>query len=604
MKPYTLKKLKIYSYILDVDPVVDPKDTYNSLWSIPFLSFLRKCREEHGSNLLGLTVGESHSIAYTDNSKFYNWGGSNLFQLGFFESFSKTYPKENDNIIEMNTANYVMAGNNHTLMYSSAKGKLHSWGDNSYGQLGLGHFSSIKGVVDISHLLKNKEARQIEVKADLNVILLEDGTASVWPFDNTYMPDPSPIEVKFTGEKIATVAAGFDFVLFATETGRLFTMGKSNSYGELGHGDFSPRLEPTLVESLANSGDMAIQISCGFKHCIMKNQNGKIFTWGWGERGQLGHENDRNLPFPRKLLFRNSGGYSYQAMSVQAGYRCSFALLDERRLFIWGTNGKYTKVTIPTEYQDFGEDEIYFKKADFRPLKICTTWSKSMSVSYVIIGDVRYLDNLKFSEREVLLKQIYSQWERNYYDCKPLFDKKTGVYLDSNIMCHQLEKIQSKNLQIPKATTKMNSTLRKSPLPARTQPKNSVIDMLKKKADEEKAQRVGATSKDKAIIMKNLEKIDKQLAKADNPGRSMTEKENSYSKMTIDSSKLSRMKTPVKEKRQKSPNLRSSPTDKLLKDKYNKVHQEMLRILAKNPRDWTVKEKTFVEEAKKMFKES
>lgn len=78
LKPYTLKKLKIYSYIIDVDPIVDPKDTYNSLWSIPFLTFLRKAREEYGGNLLGLTVGEAHTFAYTDNSKVYMWGSSNL----------------------------------------------------------------------------------------------------------------------------------------------------------------------------------------------------------------------------------------------------------------------------------------------------------------------------------------------------------------------------------------------------------------------------------------------------------------------------------------------------------------------------------------------
>jgi hypothetical protein len=603
MKPYTLKKLKIYSYVLDIDPIVDPKDTYNSLWSIPFLSFLRKSREEYGSNFLGLTVGESHSIAYTDNSKFYNWGGSNMYQLGFFESFSKTYPKENDLSINMNTANYVMAGNNHTLMYSSAQGKLYSWGDNSYGQLGLGHFSQVKGVVDMSHLLKGKEAKQVEARSDINVLLLEDGTATVWPFDHAYIPDPSPVDVKFHQEKIATVAAGFDFVMFATETGRLFSMGKSNSYGELGHGDFNPRLEPTLIESLANSGDMALQVSCGFKHCIMKNQNGKIFTWGWGERGQLGHENDRNLPFPRKLLFRNSGGYSYQALNIQAGYRCSYALLDERRLFIWGTNGKYTKVTIPTEYQDFGEDEIYFKKSDFRPLKICTTWSKSVSVTYLVVGDIRYLDNLKFSEREVLLKQIYSQWEKNYYDSKPLFDKKVGVYLDSNIMGHQLDKLQGNKLQSSKAGSKMMSSLSKSPIAQRDKSKSSMIDHLKKKAEEEKAERLGKTSKDKNLIMKNLEKIDKELSKVDFKSKYLIDKENSHSKLTLDSSKLSRMKTPIKQDRHKTPPPSSAQTDKLLKDKYSKVQKEMLRILAKNPKDWTAKEKAFVEEARRMFRE-
>lgn len=601
MKPYTLKKLKIYSYILDIDPIIDPKDTYNSLWSIPFLSFMRKAREEYSANLMGLTVGESHTFAYTDNSKFYNWGGSNLFQLGFFESFSKTYPKECDLSIPLNSANFIMAGNNHTVMYTGSQGKLFSWGDNSYGQLGLGHYSAIKGLVDISHLLKNKEVRQLDVKCDLNTLLYSDGTATVWPFDNPYKPDPSPIEVKFRNDKIATVSTGFDFVLFATETGRLFSMGKSNSYGELGHGDFNPRLEPTLVDSLANSGDMAVQISCGFKHCIMKNQNGKVFTWGWGERGQLGHENDRNVPFPKKLLFRNSGGYSYQALNVQAGYRCSYCLLDERRLFVWGTNGRYTKVLTPTEYSDAGCDEIYFKRSDFRPLKICTTWSKSIGITYMVVGDVRYLDNMKFSEREVLLKNVYAQWEKNYYDCKPLFDKKVGVHLDSHIMCHQLEKVQQTRHQTTTGNTKTSLGVSKTMRATKDRSKTPVAELLKKKAEQEMAVNEQKLSKEKSMVLKNLEKIDRELSKADSKMNRTKSKENSFSRNTADRSGNSRMKTPLKKTRENNTAEEASD-DKILREKYNKVQKEMMRILAKRPQEWTPKEKAFVDEARRMFK--
>jgi Regulator of chromosome condensation (RCC1) repeat len=601
MKPYTLKKLKIYSYILDIDPIIDPKDTYNSLWSIPFLSFMRKAREEYASNLMGLTVGESHTIAYTDNSKFYNWGGSNLFQLGFFDSFSKTYPKENDLNIPLNSANFVMAGNNHTLMYSAAHGKLLSWGDNSYGQLGLGHFSSIKGLLDISHLLKNKEAKQLDSKCDLNALLLEDGTATVWPFENPYNPDPSPMEIKFHQEKIATVATGFDFVLFATDNGRLFSMGKTNSYGELGHGDFNPRLEPTLVESLANSGDMSVQISCGFKHCIMKNQNGKIFTWGWGERGQLGHEHDRNVPFPKKVLFRNSGGYSYQALNVQAGYRSSYCLLDERRFFVWGTNGRYTKVLAPTEYTDAGCDEIYYKRADFRPLKVCTTWSKSASITYMVVGDVRYLDNLKFSEREVLLKNVYSQWEKNYYDCKPMFDKRVGVHLDSNIMGHHLEKLQQSRMQTTTGNLKSTIGVSKTMKATVGRSRTPIAQILKKKAEEEKSLNEQKLSKEKLMVLRNMEKIDKELSKADTKTKKIGNKENSISRITADPSGNSRMKTPVKKAAERT--MEEEPTDeRLLRDKYNKVQREMLRILAKRTNEWTPKEKAFVDEARRMFK--
>lgn len=87
---------------------------------------------------------------------------------------------------------------------------------------------------------------------------------------------------------------------------------------------------------------------------IVKNQSGKIYTWGWGERGQLGHETDRNLPFPRKVLFKKNSGFSYHALNVQAGYRSSYALVEGRRIFHWGTNGNITKQMQPVEYQDNG----------------------------------------------------------------------------------------------------------------------------------------------------------------------------------------------------------------------------------------------------------
>lgn len=163
------------------------------------------------------------------------------------------------------------------------------------------------------------------------------------------------------------------------------------------------------------------QVSCGFKHVIAKNQSGKIFTWGWGERGQLGHETDRNLPFPRKVLFKKNSGFSYHAFNVQAGYRSSYALLEGRRVFHWGTNGNIVKQLTPIEYSDKGQDEVYFKKTDFKPIKICTTWSKSLSTTYVVLGDVRYLDDVKYSMKELLCKNIYEAWEKNYFDCKPLF---------------------------------------------------------------------------------------------------------------------------------------------------------------------------------------
>jgi hypothetical protein len=76
LKAFSTKKLKIYSYILDVDPVIDPEDTYQSPWAITFFYYLKKLRETSKGNFLGLSVGEAHSIAVGDNGKVYDWGNS------------------------------------------------------------------------------------------------------------------------------------------------------------------------------------------------------------------------------------------------------------------------------------------------------------------------------------------------------------------------------------------------------------------------------------------------------------------------------------------------------------------------------------------------
>lgn len=37
------------------------------------------------------------------------------------------------------------------------------------------------------------------------------------------------------------------------------------------------------------------------KHVIVKTGLGKVYTWGWGERGQLGHNSIQSELSPRLL---------------------------------------------------------------------------------------------------------------------------------------------------------------------------------------------------------------------------------------------------------------------------------------------------------------
>ena len=45
-----------------------------------------------------------------------------------------------------------------------------------------------------------------------------------------------------------------------------------------------------------------INIDCGLKHVALKTSLGKLFTWGWGQHGQLGHAGSNANELSPKLV--------------------------------------------------------------------------------------------------------------------------------------------------------------------------------------------------------------------------------------------------------------------------------------------------------------
>ena len=73
---------------------------------------------------------------------------------------------------------------------------------------------------------------------------------------------------------------------------KVYTFG-SGSEGKLGHGDNSNIYIPKVIESLKN----VTSVSCGYNHTAVIS-NGKLYTFGEGHYGQLGHGNKNNLSTP------------------------------------------------------------------------------------------------------------------------------------------------------------------------------------------------------------------------------------------------------------------------------------------------------------------
>lgn len=54
-----------------------------------------------------------------------------------------------------------------------------------------------------------------------------------------------------------------------------------------------------------------------------------------------------------------------------------------------------------------------------------------MSVTYVMVGDCRKLQDLKHVTKENILKKISDNWNKQYFDLKPDIEQKSTSYLES-----------------------------------------------------------------------------------------------------------------------------------------------------------------------------
>lgn len=55
--------------------------------------------------------------------------------------------------------------------------------------------------------------------------------------------------------KISRVSCGYNFGILLSTQGLVFSFGKNNSDGQLGHGDTDPRGYPEVIQSLKDAGE-------------------------------------------------------------------------------------------------------------------------------------------------------------------------------------------------------------------------------------------------------------------------------------------------------------------------------------------------------------
>ncbi|CAL1352293.1 unnamed protein product [Linum trigynum] len=143
------------------------------------------------------------------------------------------------------------------------------------------------------------------------------------------------------------VACGEHHTCAVAASGDLFTWGDgSHNAGLLGHGSDVSHWIPKRVSG-GLEGLQVLSIACGTWHSALATSSGKLFTFGDGAFGVLGHGDQESVAYPKEVQLLSG----LRTMKVACGVWHTAAIVEvmgqagatmsSRKLFTWGDGDKY-----------------------------------------------------------------------------------------------------------------------------------------------------------------------------------------------------------------------------------------------------------------------
>ncbi|GAB4843118.1 hypothetical protein Ancab_013094 [Ancistrocladus abbreviatus] len=231
------------------------------------------------------------------------------------------------------------------------QGEVFTWGEESGGRLGHGierdfgrpHLVEFLAVTNVDFVSCGEyHTSAVSTSGDLftwgdgthNAGLLGHGTdVSHWI--------PKRVSGPIEGLQVLSIACGTWHTALTTTSGKLFTFG-DGTFGVLGHGDRESVPYPREVQQL--SGLKTVKVACGVWHTaaivevIMNPATGtsissrKLFTWGDGDKYRLGHGNKDTYLLPTCV----SKLIDYNFHQIACGYTMTVALTTSGHVFTMG----------------------------------------------------------------------------------------------------------------------------------------------------------------------------------------------------------------------------------------------------------------------------
>jgi len=239
----------------------------------------------------GLAAGSNFAVARVDDRTLYAWGDGDAGQLGNGVMSDSSVPVQVSGLTDVYSFD---CGSEFTLaLAGSGSGlSLYAWGDNQWGQLGLGHTA-------------------------------DTGTPTeVTGFDG------------FEAQVTAVSCFGGNSMAL-DEEGNVYTWG-GNASGQIGDGTTDSRAAPYKLPSSLFAGSAVVSIEAGINTSFAITNDGRL--WGWGDTYLLGYstESDLDTSLPVELAEVGAGAIVTSAGNGSHGQQTLIILTEGRQVYYTG----------------------------------------------------------------------------------------------------------------------------------------------------------------------------------------------------------------------------------------------------------------------------
>src|SRR5690348_17054256 len=183
-----------------------------------------------------------------------------------------------------------------------------AWGSNLRGQLGTGHTGDDVLRPVLARLPHGTRITQVATGCEFTLALTAGGRVLSWGENDfgqlgngTIRNSPKPAPVKLpAGVKITAISAGCEFGLALTAGGQLMAWG-NNEAGQLGNGEIGdPDTSDGQIGALDQFEKLPVRVhlpagvrvrgmAASFAYTLAVSTTGRVYAWGENSRGELGN---------------------------------------------------------------------------------------------------------------------------------------------------------------------------------------------------------------------------------------------------------------------------------------------------------------------------